>query len=338
MLFDADWVWEKYQEQFGKQEHTLETIRIRHFSHRPNRVAMASYLLDYRHDEYLPSQHLTISTERDAHTELFRYPDDSRLPGLPDASNPETALALLNQHVLAFRARQQIRVQLVRYRPPSRAIFRHRVGRIRLYARVVRPSSVSRILDAQRLISTSNFVVPRVTGAWLDGGVIWFSEIPGANLRRRILRGKLPDTASLITRLESLWSELSETSDGRPFNLAGAYYTARRTFTHVIDDAPMAERQFKDATKVLDQFVRSWRPTHIAHNDFYDDQMLQLPDGRVALVDFEETGPGDPMLDVGNCLAHLKWLSQFSRRRSKNASGEFHAAFKSHSLNQFRWH
>ena len=33
-----------------------------------------------------------------------------------------------------------------------------------------------------------------------------------------------------------------------------------------------------------------------------------------ALVDFEEAGPGDPMLDVGNFIAHLCWRSRFGRQ------------------------
>ena len=61
----------------------------------------------------------------------------------------------------------------------------------------------------------------------------------------------------------------------------------------------------------VDPFVASREPSGTVHNYFYDDQMhcyddqmLMLPDGRVALVDFEEAGPGDSMLDVGNFLAH----------------------------------
>ena len=73
------------------------------------------------------------------------------------------------------------------------------------------------------------------------------------------------------------------------------------------------------ATRSLDSFVESWRPSRIAHNDFYDDQMLVLPDGGIAMVDFEETGPGDPMLDVGNFLAHLRWGYQIGRGRGAEA-------------------
>ena len=70
----------------------------------------------------------------------------------------------------------------------------------------------------------------------------------------------------------------------------------------------------------LSPFVDAWQPTALAHNDFYDDQMLFTPDtGRLALVDFEETAPGDPLLDVGVMLAHLR---RSAVRRFARPTGE----------------
>ena len=335
-LFDAGWIWERYQSEFGQQERTAETIRLRQFAHSIGRTAMASYLLEWPHEDYLPSQHLTVKTDRGSSAELFRYPDDDRLPGLSDAADPDSALALINRHVLEFRARR-VRVQLIRYRPRSRAVFRHRVGKIKLYARVVRPEAASRIIEAYDLIAQSEFVVPRIVGHWQDGGILWLSEIPGKNLRQRIIRGETPDPTPLLEGLESLWTATSVPVEGRPFNLPGAYRTARRMFKNKIRYDDPAAWQFNDAVAILDPFVKSWEPNQIAHNDFYDDQMLRLPDGRVALVDFEEAGPGDPMLDVGNCLAHLKWSEHFSRRK-KNASGKFYNEFKTAAIDRFQWH
>ena len=96
-------------------------------------------------------------------------------------------------------------------------------------------------------------------------------------------------------------------------------------------------RVLNDATGRLDPFVRAWRPTGIAHNDFYDDQMLVLPDGRVALVDFEEAGPGDPLLDVGNFLAHLRWSTRFGRSREAANADSFHQLFRQAALDRFGW-
>ncbi len=335
-LFDANWIWGKFQSEFGEQGHTPETIRVRHFIHSVGRMAMASYLLEYNQEAYLPSQHLTIKTERGQDTDFCRYPEDERLPALAKVADPETAVKLVNEHVLAMRPRR-VRVQLVRYRPRSRAVFRHIAGRVKLYARVVRPATVTGMLAAHQLIGETDFVVPRIVGCWNEGGVLWFSEIPGKNLRRQILKGRMPDVEPMLAGLESLWARPIESGKGQSLDLHRAYRAARRTFRNKIGEDTEARREFYQAVEALDPFVRSWRPTHIAHNDFYDDQMIQLADGRIALVDFEEAGPGDPMLDVGNCLAHLKWAAHFGSKRKNRANAAFYEAFKTSALERFRW-
>ena len=313
-----------------------DRIRIRQFSHSLGRSAIVAYEVEWHPDEYLPSQQFAAMVERDEPVKLFQFPDDPRLPGLPEVSDPERALGLLNRHVLAVRARTA-RVQLVRYRPASRAVLRHTIRRVRFFVRVLRPSAVSTVLAAHELMGRSGFVVPRLAGYWPEGGVMWLSEIPGRNLRQRLRRGRMPDPMLLLDGLEPLWNTSPNGHRGRPFNLAGAYRRARRSFRHNVRNDTEARRHLKDATRALDPFVRGWRPEVIAHNDFYDDQMLVLRDGRIAVVDFEEAGLGDPMLDVGNFLAHLRWASHFGRSREADARGAYHQVFRSAALDRFRW-
>ena len=88
---------------------------------------------------------------------------------------------------------------------------------------------------------------------------------------------------------------------------------------------------------MLRPFAESWQPTAIAHNDFYDDQMIVQPDGRAALVDLEEVGPGDPLLDVGNFLAHLRWADRFGTKRTTDASGAYYHRLREAALDCFAW-
>ncbi len=335
-LFDSEWIWRAYCCQFGRPGADPRRLRIRQFAHSLGRVALVSYEMEWEADEYLPSQHLAVRVERGKPVELFRYPEDHRLPGLSEAADPDAAHRLLNRHVLAMPARR-VRVELVRYRPASRAVLRHSVGRVRFYARVMRPDAVTPLLTTQGLIAQSSFVLPRLAGYWEEGGVVWLSEIPGKNLRQRIQAGKLPDSTVLLDGLQTLWSAPDAPRGARPFNLPGAYRRAKRSFEHNVRDGGPALRSLNAAVKSLDPFVGSWRPTGIAHNDFYDDQMLVLRDGRVALVDFEEAGPGDPMLDVGNFLAHLRWASRLGRKGRRDGSGAYHQLFRRAALDRYRW-
>ncbi len=336
-LFDPERVWRAYERRCGERETSPRRLRIREFNHARGRIASVSYEAEWPEDAYIPPQTFTIRIERGKPAELFAYPEDPSLPGLVEAAHPDGALRLLNRHVLAIPARR-VRVELVRYRPASRAVLRHRAGKARFYARAMRPAAVEPLLAARELAGRSAFVVPRLVGHWRDGAVIWMSEIPGRNLRQRVRAGKGPDPELLLEALESLWGVPGAAGEGRPFNLAGAYRRAKRGFRHKTREAgDEARRSLGEAVAVLDPFVESWEPSGVAHNDCYDDQMLVLPDRRIALVDYEETGPGDPLLDVGNFLAHLRWGSRFGRGRAARAAGAYREAFRQAALERFGW-
>ena len=167
--------------------------------------------------------------------------------------------------------------------------------------------------------------------------MVWTSEIPGQNLRQYIRAGKQPDPDTLLGGLESLWAVPAEAGNGRPFNLSGRYRGAKQEIKNAARDHDGARREFDRAVAVLDPFIQSWQPLGTAHNDFYDDQMLVLPDGRLVLVDFEETGPGDPMLDVGNFLAHLRWSAMSGTEKRAVFRMEYHGILKNAALDRFGW-
>lgn len=335
-LFDPAWVWQTGGPATDHPHMEPDRMGIRHFIHSPGRSAMVSYEVEWHPEDCLPPRQIVVRTVKDRPVEVHVYPADSRLPGLVQAADPELAVRLVNRHVLFVPARSA-RVETIRYRPGFRAVLRYKVGRNRFYARVMRPDSVGVFLSAHALTGQSGFVVPRLAGCWEGGGVVWLSEIPGRNLRRHLRKGRRMDPDRLLEGLERLWRAPVARRDAPSFKLAGAYRRARRAFRHNLRDSASAMRVLNDATGRLDPFVRSWRPTGIAHNDFYDDQMLVLRDGRVALVDFEEAGPGDPLLDVGNFLAHLRWSSRFGRAADAAAAETFHGLFREAVLERFRW-
>ena len=335
MLFDGDRVWEAYCGGFGSPEAPVRELRIQRFSHSPGRQATVTYAAEWDPEEFIPTEHFTIRLSRGGATELFRFPDDAYLPGLREAADPEEAIKLVNRHVTVIPARR-VRVDVVRYRPGSHAVLRHQIGSVRFYVRAVRPAFVPSYVEAAQLVSHSGFIVPRLTGCWADGGILWLSEIPGSNLRGHIRSGNQPSPEPLLEGLERLWSAPGRT-DHHPFNLPGAYRWAGRTLNHAVQGREDLEGKLAAAAGVLDPFIESWTPSCIAHNDFYDDQMLILPDGRVALVDFEETGAGDPLLDVGNFLAHLSWAACFRKESHAEPSRAYRQVFRQAALDRFMW-
>ena len=334
--FDGGWVWDAYCREFGQPAASPQVLRIRQFSHTPGRGAIVGYVVDWAPDAYLPPQDISLRVVRGGAAEISRFPDDRTLPGLADAARPDSALRLVNRHVLKIPARR-IRVEAVRYRPGSRAVLRHTIGKVTFYVRVVRPASAPILVSAAERIVRSAFVAPRLAGHWSEGGVVWLSEIPGRNVRRYIRRGGKPEPGRLLDGLASLWEMSSDADAGRAFDLGRRYIQAKRILRHAANSQDDLRDMVRTAVKRLDPFVASWRPAGMAHNDFYDDQMLELPDGRIALVDFEELGPGDPMLDIGNFLAHQRIQAGLGSERVAAGVGAYHGAFRRAALDRFGW-
>ncbi len=335
-LFNREWIWQNYCSRFGAPEENPANLRHRQLSYNPGRSAIATCAAEWPWDEFVTQQQFAIELQRDQPVRLYQYPEDPSLPGLTHAASAIAASDLLSKYVLATSA-QRVRVGLVRYRPGGHAVLRHRHGRVRFYVRVMRPGRVQRLMEAAELISQTGFVLPRLVGCWEEGGVVWLSEIPGKNVRRLIRGGGCVDHNPILDNLAQLWDTPIDLGQMRPFNLNGAYRRARRVFRQVLQDHAEIRFKLNEVTAVLDGFAKSWRPTTVAHNDFYDDQMIRIPDGRMALVDFEEAGPGDPLLDVGNFLAHMHWSACFGREAESKASGAFHADFRSAALERFGW-
>ena len=335
-LFDSDWVCGAFQEQLPADYGVPERIRIHHFIHSIGRRALVSYEVSWPGERYLPPEYFVAETEGDDAITLSRYPDDSRLPGLVDVAEPVGALELANAHVLMMPARRA-RVQLIRYRPQFRAVLRHRLGRVRLFARVMRPEDTSPFLATHDIATQSEFVVPGLAGCWREGGVVWLTEVRGRELRQRIRKGKFPEPDLLLARLESLWNVTRDDFGIRPISLSRAYRRALHSFRHNLRDHAESSLRVNAIEKSLEPFVQAWRPSCMAHNDFYDDQLLVQEDGRLALVDLEDIGPGDPLLDVGNFLAHLRWSTQSRRLERAANSKTFHGALRRAALERFGW-
>ena len=136
------------------------------------------------------------------------------------------------------------------------------------------------------------------------------TSVPGETVRALIRKGAAPDPRTLLDALTKLWSHQLEPKRGYPLDLLGGFEMTERLLSTLLK-SDGARRQLKGIADVLGPFAQTWQPSGMAHNDFYDDQVLVTPDGQLALVDFEEIGPGDPLLDVANMLAHLRWMARF---------------------------
>ena len=338
-LFRSRWVWEAFRREFGEPEEAPQRVRALHLSYRPGARALVSYAAEWQQGQWVVEDQFSAEIVAGKSMRLFRYPEDPYLPGLPLAASPVDAHQLLIKHVPV--SPRQLRVEVMRYRPATRAVLRYeatwrqaRTGKVILFVRVMPAKRVDRLLNAAELAGHTGFSMPRIVGCWADGGVVWMTRVPGETVRTAIREGTPPAPDQILDGLAKLWSAPVRPDQGRPLNLSGGFQMTERLLSHLLH-GERASQLLRQVTDVLGPFAEAWRPSALAHNDFYDDQVLLTPEGHLALVDFEETGPGDPLFDVGNMLAHLRWMAQFGN--APEACDAYRQRFRSAALARFGW-
>ena len=337
--FDSGWVWQAFCAKFGVPEEMPQRLRPRHLLYQPGARAVVSYVAERRWDHWIAEDEFAVELLAGKPERLFRYPHDPYLPGLSRAASAFDAHELLPRYVPLHPER--LLVEAVRYRAATRAVLRYTAyGRqashnnVTLFARVLPPARVPRLLAAAELAQRSGFGLPRLLGCWPEGGVLWLAGVPGKTVRTLIREGIPPDPDLILDGLADLWSVPVGTDARRSPHVAVDFRYTRDLLSQVLQEGE-ARQALRRAADALRPFVEAWRPCSLAHNDFYDDQLLLTPAGRLILADFEETGPGDPLLDVGNLLAHLRWMARFGI--AAEACDAYRHGFRAAALGRFGW-
>ncbi len=338
-LFDNEWVWRAFCDHFGEPEEAPRRIRALHLTYEPGVRALVGYAAEWRWDEWIVDGQFAVELAAGKPARLFRYPDDPHLPGLPKASSAADAHQLLAKH--ASISPYRVRTELVRYRHGTRAVLRHiatwrqaRMGKMTFFARVMPPKRVERLLAAAEVAAHSDFLLPRIAGCWAEGGVVWLTGVPGGTVRKAIRHGSPPDPDQVLDGLSPLWLTPMGQGLGRPLDVLGGFKMTERILSQVLE-SERAREILQRAVAELRPFAEGWRPLATAHNDFYDDQLLVTPTGELALVDFEEAGPGDPVIDIGNMLAHLHWMARFGS--DGDAYETYRSRMRAAALARFAW-
>ncbi len=339
LICDGEWVWQNFCAQFGEPEEVPRRIRPRHISYRPGTRALVSYMAQWKRGRWLEEDQFAVELVAGKSERLFRYPDDPYLPGLQLAALGVDAHQLLSKYIPISPHR--LRVEVMRYHPTIRAVLCYiaswrqaRIGKLTLFVRVMPPVQVSRLLTAVELADRSDFSLPRIVGCWPEGGIVWMSRVPGNTVRTLIRNGTPPDPERILAALAKLWSAPFKPEEGYPLDLLGGFQKTKGLLAQLLQ-SDEACRLLQQVTDALEHFSEAWRPSALAHNDFYDDQILLTPEDHLALVDFEETGPGDPLFDVGNMLAHLRWMARFSI--TPEACDGYRRQFRTAALDRFGW-
>lgn len=243
------------------------------------------------------------------------YPVDHRMRRLVHAASP----AAVHPALLAALPEKEdpsalVEVELVRYKPGRKAVLRYRLcdsRREAVYGRVHADGRGAALLDAGRAVVAAGVPTPPPLGHDADLGVLFVEEASGrrlAELPDREFERWLPAVAEALAllhaaRVESL-PPLAQRDE------EGAVLAATRTLAAVCPQA--GKRALRLGVTLAARLAESTTASAPIHGDFYDDQVL-VSDAGAVLLDFDSAGLGNPLLDVGNFLAHLT-----TRRRERS--------------------
>jgi hypothetical protein len=175
-----------------------------------------------------------------------------------------------------------------------------------LFGKVLREDAFARSFDAYRSLSPTRFRLAEPRAATDVPGLVLFPSIAGTSLRDRLIRGdRLPSPRRLATQVERIgslpWrgSTLDRRGERR-------IRSCGRLLAHLF---PHMAGQITDLVEDLAARATSAAAGPTVHGDLYDAQVLIDDRFSLGLVDLEDAGPGDALLDWANFSAHLAGLA-----------------------------
>lgn len=241
---------------------------------------------------------------------VWAFPDDPALPGLAVAAG-------------AAHVRRRLRprpanvvVEPLRYRPRRRAVFRYRLDGDRvLFGKVVTPGRGRRLLALADPLRSTGLRLALPVGRVAPGALV-VPELVGASLRDLLLTGGLLPAPEWVAAL----SEDLHTRSLPALAAAGLSPAGDRTEKRRRVDPPTALCAAQMVARLLPsegcapgrlaEAVITWEEEseppeqRMVHGDLYENQVLVDGDS-LGLIDLDDVGLGDPLLDAANFSAHL---------------------------------
>jgi hypothetical protein len=247
----------------------------------------------------------------------WRFPNDPAMPWLRDLMDPARMPALLPADC---RTPQNLlerppAIEIVNYRPEIRCTARYRFRaqdqgtETVIYGKTYADGRGERIFRNLVAIGSQSeqapaFAVPKSYGYDHERRVLWLEELAGTPLKDGLteLQPTLP-TARLALALAAFHRiSLPDLEVIKP----------RQQLLEFDKKARKLAKAYPDIERLLEFLMDNLRrncprpePASLIHGDFHVDQLADLPDGRLALFDFDELAAGDPLLDLANFAADL---------------------------------
>jgi phosphotransferase family enzyme len=239
---------------------------------------------------------------------VWAFPDDPALPGLAAATDGVMVRRRLRPRPV------EVVVEPLRYRPRRRAVLRYRVdGNRVLFGKVVTPRRGRRLLKLAEALRSTGLRLALPT-AQTGPGALVLPVLSGRPLRDLLQAGgplPSPDrVAGLSVELHQRCAPVLDSADcgtTRRVVDPGTALCVARIVSRLLPEEACAAGRLAEA--VVGWAEESELPaTWVVHGDLYENQVVV--DGEtLGLVDLDDIGLGDPLLDAANFAAHLRVLA-----------------------------
>lgn len=251
---------------------------------------------------------------------VWIYPDDPDLPGLARAAYPESMAALLSEAVGCSLRPDQVRLDMVGYRPRRRAVLRatvdpdprQRPDRAVFYVKVLREGMLGEVRRRHDLLRGAGIPAPRVALATSDCLLV-LDELTGTPLSHAIFAPEPPCSAEqLVDVLDSMPHQVARLPRRPPWSDALGHYTAM-----VSKDMPTLEHRLSWLCREIESGLSAIPPgDEPTHGDFHEGQ-VHVANGRICgLLDVDTAGPGRRADDLACLVAHLSTVQRMSAQQA----------------------
>jgi hypothetical protein len=252
-----------------------------------------------------------ICLVEDRRSLLRRFPVDRRLPALASLVDPEARGLLMRAVAPQEHELRTAQLEMLHYKPERRYVGKLSVdGRaraiVKLYEERDFPNAwrsadairdfpecerlrVSRALgrSEQRRIIVSRWVRGEPLHTWLQGAAIDPSPMQGIGAALAAFHRQASGSLAPVTREQEAMATLS----------------ASRTVGEL--EPRLAHPAQRLASRIASALLSAPVQHRCIHGDFSADQIL-LDADRVAIIDYDQAGAGDPAADLGSFIARLE--------------------------------
>lgn len=239
----------------------------------------------------------------DLHLEVWRHPNDPRLPSLALATNPQTVAAWLAAVPRDFG--KLVDLTLVGYRPLRRAVLRAQGESSAVFIKLLRPDKMPDLIRRHELVADAGLSAHHLgTPAQ---GVLLLPQAPGNSLLNLFLaKAEVPAPAELIHVLDRLPTAALELKHKPAWSERLDFHAATAAPRIGADKAEELKNRIEEVLAAAPV-----GPLVVTHGDFYE-RNIMIDGDQISLIDLDSLGPGLREDDLACALGHLAVLPGIS--------------------------